>query len=336
MTQFSQPWGGVSVGDAGPYNDDQWSDMFHSLFLANRVSQGVLATFNHPTLNGLLAVSNPSGTTIRVTTGAALVDGKYYINDANIDTVLVAPGSGTDYYRVVLRKSWSGQTVRVVFLGPVNGGPATAVTQTDGTTWEIPLATVTITSANAITITDERKYAISPLSTMQLIAETVATAGQASIAFSGILPGYRHLKMMLWGRSQVTTSTQEFAALTVNGGAQIDHIRTRLFNNDVYTSQSDAAATGPFIARLSSVNGGLAVDYRDMIELDILHYADATFYKNILSKSTYRSGYSTTDVPMIQFTSSWVLQTSPITSFSIDLAGAGFAAGSRATLYGIL
>lgn len=152
MTESSLFWAGTVTGDAGPYTDDAFSDMFVKLFQSDRTLQGPILD-----MLGELAVTNPAALTIRMASGHALVDGKVYTNTANIDFAVVAPGAGSNYYRLVLRKSFVAQTVRAVMLGP-NAVAPDAVTQTDGTTWEISLATIQITSAGVITITDTRDF----------------------------------------------------------------------------------------------------------------------------------------------------------------------------------
>lgn len=154
MAQTSWYWDGLVTGDAtlSPYSADEFMDIFRKLFQRDRTLEGVL-----PDYLGELTVTNPAGTTIRVSDGGALVDGTYYDNTANVDNSVVAPGSGSNFYTVVLRKGWAAQTVRVALLGPDAGSPP-AVTQTDGVTWEISIATVEITSGSVITITDTRNY----------------------------------------------------------------------------------------------------------------------------------------------------------------------------------
>lgn len=182
MTQTSYPWGGTTVGDGAlaPYTDDEWSDIWRKVRTTDRTTQGVL-----PDYASELAVSNPAGTTIRVASGAAIVDGKFYENDTNADFSVTAPVSGTNYYRVVLRKSWSAQTVRLALIGPNTVG-APALTQTDGTTWEIALATVSITSTNTVTVTDTRTYVVhnskKPLSLLSqpVVPITARVGGSAS------------------------------------------------------------------------------------------------------------------------------------------------------------
>jgi len=152
MAETSLVWANNGIGDGQAYDDDEWSDWQRKLFSHDRTVQGVIPGYANE-----LAVSNPAGNTIRVATGAALVDGKFYETDANVDNTITTPGAGSNYYRIVLQKDWALQTVRVAVLGPDVASPP-AVTQTDGTTWEVSLATVQITSGGVITITDTRRY----------------------------------------------------------------------------------------------------------------------------------------------------------------------------------
>lgn len=157
MTQTSLPWANNGVGDGQAYSDDEWSDWQRKAFTHDRTRQGVIVGYGSE-----LEVTNPAGATIRVATGAAWVDGKFYENDANVDNTVTAPAMGSNYYRFVLQKDWSAQTVRIAVLGPNAFAPPT-VTQTDGTLWEVSLATVQITFAGVVTITDTRYFIGTPM-----------------------------------------------------------------------------------------------------------------------------------------------------------------------------
>ena len=67
---------------------------------------------------------------------------------------------GTTGRRCVLRKDWSARTVRAVIISSSDGTASLpSLTQVDGVTWEIPLASFTITTAGVIAaLTDEREY----------------------------------------------------------------------------------------------------------------------------------------------------------------------------------
>ena len=180
MTELSSPWADNAVGDGQSYSDDEWSDIWRKLFMTDRTDEGVLADYSSE-----LAVTNPSGVTIRTAAGAALVDGKFYENDANVDNTVTAPGSGSNYYRIVLRKDWTAQTVRIEMLGPNVTAPD-AVTQTDGTTWEISLATVQITSGSVVTVTDTRVFVNTSLINPDDSTLEISATGVLQVKASGI------------------------------------------------------------------------------------------------------------------------------------------------------
>ena len=139
MTETSYLWTD-STGDGGPYDRNDWDDILAILAAGN--GDGVIGGHTNE-----LAVSNPSGKTVRVATGAGIVDGKLYQNTANVDLTPTTPSVGTTGFRVVLRKGWTAQTVRAAIVMNTDGNSAApALTQTDGTTWEISLATGTITT----------------------------------------------------------------------------------------------------------------------------------------------------------------------------------------------
>jgi hypothetical protein len=154
MTETSWPWGGITVGDAtlAPYSDDEWSDIWRKLFVEDRTAQGVLKRYANE-----LAVSG-AVSPVSVATGAALIDGKFYESDAVVGVAIPTPAVSTRIDRIVLRKDFAAQTVRITRIAGAEGGAAPAITQNDGVTWDIPLAQASITTGGAITLTDERRY----------------------------------------------------------------------------------------------------------------------------------------------------------------------------------
>lgn len=154
MTEISRVWGGTTPGDAGPYTLDHWGDIWDSLFNRNVANGGVLHG-----LNGELAVSGTISP-VNVVAGFAMVNGTWYRNDASMTVAIPTPGAATRIDLIVLRKSWAAQTVRVTRVAGVEGGGAPALTQSDGVTWDIPLAQVSITTGGVITVTDTRAYAV--------------------------------------------------------------------------------------------------------------------------------------------------------------------------------
>lgn len=212
MTEKSYYWGGLVTGDAtlAPYSDDEFSDNDRIWANYDRITNCVL-----PSYGNRLAATNPSGVIIRIATGAAIVDGKFYVNDAVKDLTLnAAPGSGTDYYSVVLDKDFAAQTVRLGLNGPVNGGPRPAVTQIDGTTWEVELYEVRQTSGGVITIIDRRFFTAQQKVLLGHITEEDQTT--SPISFTSIPPIFHELEVHITARS---ASLAGYLSLQLNGSA---------------------------------------------------------------------------------------------------------------------
>lgn len=104
--------------------------------------------------------------TFEVGAGGALVDGKPYRNSATVTlTVAAAVGLGNSRIdRVVLRADWTAQTVRITLISGTNAASpvAPAITQTPGTTYDLPLYQVLVDVSGNLTTTDERTFAELP------------------------------------------------------------------------------------------------------------------------------------------------------------------------------
>lgn len=100
-----------------------------------------------------------TATPVSINTGQAFVYGIVYFNTASVTVAISTPAAQTRIDRIVLRASWAAQTVRITRIAGVEGGSAPAITQTPNTTYDIPLAQVSITTGGVITVTDEREWA---------------------------------------------------------------------------------------------------------------------------------------------------------------------------------
>jgi hypothetical protein len=169
MAETSLPWPDTATGDgtAGAgYSDDQWSDSWRKLLLHYRASRGVLKDY----ANELAATGGTSP--VAINTGAAMVDGKLYENTVSVNVVIPTPAGSTRIDRIVLRKDFAGQTVRIFKIAGAEGtGVPPAITQTDGTTWDLPLCQVSITTGGIITLTDERRFQLLGVAHEQLTPE---------------------------------------------------------------------------------------------------------------------------------------------------------------------
>lgn len=160
MTQISRFWDGTSVGDAtdAPYDAaTEFARVMQSVSAAGGVTTNRSAVFRGE-LNELAVTG--AVTPVSINTGRAITAGTWYENDAAVTLAVATPAVSTRIDRVVLRKTWSAavQTVRLTLIVGVEGGAAPALVQIWGTTWDQPLAQVSITIGGAITLTDQREF----------------------------------------------------------------------------------------------------------------------------------------------------------------------------------
>lgn len=169
MTQYSQPWGGTSVGHAtrAPYTDEEWAEMYRFLLRANHADVGPLYGSGGIADSGLtVQQTTVASTTVDITAGTALVRGRWYRSDATVNLAVASNISGNPRIdTIILRADYLAQTITLVTLqGTAAPSPvAPTLTQSDGITWEVPLADIavangfaTIVNAN---ITPRRHYA---------------------------------------------------------------------------------------------------------------------------------------------------------------------------------
>ena len=157
MAEVSRFWGGTVTGDCGPYSNDEFNFIFHSLMSDGKTNAAVAVGYL-----GRLAVSG-TGSPVSVATGAALVSGIWYENTDPVEVLFAnAAASYSRIDTIVLRASWALQTVRIALLAGTAtlGTPsAAALTQTLGLTYESPLAYLTINSSGLSNLADARSYA---------------------------------------------------------------------------------------------------------------------------------------------------------------------------------
>lgn len=132
-----------------------FDDLIEGLALhGDAATQGVI----RGKLNALATTG--ASTPIATNTGWAVVNGKLYKNTASVNTAVSSPAAATRIDRLVIRVDYtaSPETGVLTLIAGAEGGAAPAVTQVDGTTWDLPLYQVSITTGGVITLTDERAY----------------------------------------------------------------------------------------------------------------------------------------------------------------------------------
>jgi len=165
MTQLSLFWDGASLGDAdryAPYDLGDAAaisptvDIFFRAILNGTGNRGVLKGWANE-----LAVTGVA-TPVAVNTGGAVVYGMPYENTASVNVVIPVPGFATRYDRIVLRRDWAAQTIRITRLPGTEGGTVPAMTQSpapDGSgIYDIPLASLECDTLGNIAVTDEREW----------------------------------------------------------------------------------------------------------------------------------------------------------------------------------
>lgn len=154
MTETSMFWAGTTIGDHGPYSEDEFSEFMRTMFCTDPATEGYLHV-HHPGFNQDLRPT-VNELVVMLLTGAALVYGTLYTNSSVEIFSTPADPAHSHYYRLVLRKSWASNTVRAVLLGPDHGSYP-ALTQTPGTTWEISMARILVAAGGTEgTLTDDR------------------------------------------------------------------------------------------------------------------------------------------------------------------------------------
>jgi hypothetical protein len=335
MTEKSFYWSVLTTGDGqySPYDNDEFSDIWRKLFQRDRTTQGYIENYENE-----LAVTNPSGSTIRVATGAALVDGKFYETDADVDNTVSTPAAATRVDRVVLRKSWAAQTVRVAIVTGVEGAGVPSLTQTDGVTWEIPLAQVSITIGGVITLTDEREPARSPLvqSTGTAFEEIQSIDGNGIITsfdFQSIPQTYQHLKIIVIGRID-TAALEATLQMRFNNDSSAIYNRQRgLASNTTASANAVTNQTEMDVGLVTGASG--SANHASICEIVILNYANTTFYKSAQNLMAHIPNTTVGDFDIGLFGGVWkdVSAIDQVTIF--NSAGGAFITGSRATLYGL-
>jgi hypothetical protein len=155
MTEKSMLWATPTSGDgATGYTEDETRRLFRTI--VQGLSSDTEGIF--PLYDGHLMVS---GTTspLSVLPGRAMVNGLFYWNTASVSVPVPTPVLGTTGHRVVLRANYAARTVRITLLSSDDGVAVVPdPVQIEGTTWDLSLCTLTITTGGVMTKTDTRQF----------------------------------------------------------------------------------------------------------------------------------------------------------------------------------
>jgi hypothetical protein len=154
MTEDSILWttSGTGDGASAGYTQTELIRWLRQSFISDNTDEGVANNYlNELEVTGV-------ATPVAVNTGAAYVYGFPYWNTASVNVAIPTPTVAVRIDRIVLRASWSAQTVRITRIAGNEGGGAPALVQSDGVTWDIPLAQTSTTVGGVITVTDQREF----------------------------------------------------------------------------------------------------------------------------------------------------------------------------------
>ena len=191
MAEASRFWTTTGTGDgpAGGYTAAQFAEFVRQTLMTNTLTEGVLKGIGNE-----LAVTSASAS-VNVATGAGLVYGAFYANDATVNIAVTNTAASTRIDRIVLRANFSPttgdlpQTIRIKKSDGVAGtGVPPALVQSSTGIFEIPLATVSVSGGgDVITVTDARTFVKTPgtygylddsniINAAQLASNSVTTA----------------------------------------------------------------------------------------------------------------------------------------------------------------
>jgi hypothetical protein len=155
MAETSMLWttNGTGHGVGSGYASNRWQAFLRKMFMSDQVATACV-------LNGVDSELAVSGTAspLSVAAGAAIDHSFFYENDAAKALAVTTPVVGLTGGRVILEANWAAQTVTALAVRNTDGVAAIpALTQVANTTWQVSLATFTITTGGVITLTDTRK-----------------------------------------------------------------------------------------------------------------------------------------------------------------------------------
>ncbi len=165
--------------------------------------------------------------------------------------------------------------------------------------------------------------------TYEPIATTTLGSAAATITFSSISAAYTDLRLVFCGYS---VNTDTYAQMRFNSDTGSNYSSTGLRGNG--TAASSYRLTGGTFIYLNNGSNGLnrAGNNRpSMLSVDVFSYAGSTNKTSLITTSNDDNGGGTVE----RSVGLW-RNTAAITSITLLLDSGNYAAGTTATLYGIL
>lgn len=194
MSERSSFWTGTAIGDAvaAPYDaPNHFSEVLNAVAntrdkandypSAPAVSYGGVFSGH---LNELKVT--PGVGSISVATGRSIVYGAWHQSDTPVSFSIPTPSGATRRDRVIVRKDWTTQTVRLAVLQGVEGGSQPALVRTLGDKYDISICILQITTAGVITVLFDTRvfipYRVDPLCEIYRATDyTIAGVGSYNV-----------------------------------------------------------------------------------------------------------------------------------------------------------
>lgn len=264
MAESSYFWTTGGAGDgASTYTRTDLSNAM-KVIAACMSNEGIAPAMLNVLIGSTTGVNNA-----RIASGGAIVDGKPYLNTANVDvTIPSASGGGnTRIDRIVLRADWTAQTVRVTRIAGTDAASPTAptITQNTGVVWDTQICQALVNTAGTVTITDERTFARPGPDTITETALRGLIVSSGKIAANAVIAG------KLADGSVDTTARlandivddtkvgNRVAALTARQGSSANNWNTAGATNQTVTTVRMEAGTATVPITAGNTSGTLAI-----------------------------------------------------------------------------
>jgi len=155
----------------------------------------------------------------------------------------------------------------------------------------------------------------------------VSTFGQ--VFFSGIPQTFTHLQLRVYGRTTSAVANSQTAGLQLSGSTSYDGHGVGGNGTAVFATRQgffNAWFDQPYIPGASSTANVFGIQI-----IDILDYTNTNKNKVIRGLG----GYDANGSGVVSINSGFSINTAAITTITVNVSGAFFAAGSRVDLYGI-
>jgi len=150
----------VSPIDGVAYATATWDDLHEDIFSSGYSDKACIVKGRRGAGKNFQVAGTSSPVTVEE--GVCYLKGKRVVNTSSINVNIVSPSVNPRIDRVIVKYVFATDAITVELLAGTEDPSPTApsLTQIDGNTWEVSLAQVYITTGGAITVTNERRWAV--------------------------------------------------------------------------------------------------------------------------------------------------------------------------------